>query len=185
MARHKAIEGAHQLSLTNTCICIWQSEARTNSRMLSPTNRSSRAHKCIYTYKCVYGTIDAMKGAHQILLTHFCMYTYACSYRARQWRLKVLTNSRMPLRTNHFSPVRLTGDRSLQHTAKHCNTLQNTAMSCDTLKHNATHCNALRHTATHCSALQDTCDTLQHTATHWHCNTPITTYMLQRAHNLI
>jgi len=58
------------------------------------------------------------------------------------------------------------GDKTLQHTATHCNTLQ----------HTATHCNTRRHTQTHADTptqgaktLQDTarhCKTLQHTAKH-------------------
>jgi len=63
--------------------------------------------------------------------------------------------------------------RSLQHTATHCNSLRT---HCNTLQHTATNCNSLQHTATHCNSLQHTaahCNTLQLTAAH--CNN-ITTH---------
>ena len=94
--------------------------------------------------------------------------------------------------------------RTLQHTATHCNTLQHTATHCNTLQHTATHYNTLQHTTTHCNTLQHSkslaeiegclhfptqwkfsevsstvishCSTLQHTATHFsHCRIHYTT----------
>ena len=59
--------------------------------------------------------------------------------------------------------------RTMQHTATHCNALQRTAAHCNTLQHTATHCIALQHTATLCNTLQRTahsathCTTLHHT----------------------
>jgi len=77
-------------------------------------------------------------------------------------------------------------NKTLQHTATHCNTeivgetvecvavveaLKRTYQPC-TRRRAATHCNTLQHTATHCNTLQHTashCITLQHISTH--CNT--------------
>ena len=69
--------------------------------------------------------------------------------------------------------------RTLQHTAIHCNTLQHATTHCNTLQHTATRYNTLQHATTHCSTLQQhaTCHTRQalwktgcllpqHTATH-------------------
>jgi len=96
-----------------------------------------------------------------------------------------------------YSPVGMSieSQRTLQHTATHCNTLQHTATHCNTLQHTATQQRAsrrrgtkvtmygpvdmsrvsprtLQHTAAHCNILQHTathCNILQYTATR--CNT--------------
>jgi len=73
--------------------------------------------------------------------------------------------------------------KSLQDTAKHCETLQNAATHCNTQQHSATHwntrdtmhhialiCTTLHHTVPHRVTLHRTathCITLQHTVTRW------------------
>ena len=62
--------------------------------------------------------------------------------------------------------------RTMQHTATHCNTLQHTATHCDLMM--GLHCNMLQHAASRCNTLQQTAtcsNTPQHAATR--CNTLI------------